>query len=160
MSKTSDGSLQVLGENLNHAILSHRQEATAHFVLVLIDADADIYYFADEFISQGLKGGHVAADKLIERVRQHLLTLGASIKNPGSVPIIVKAYANLQRLGNHFAKGNKVASPQDVTAFWAGFSQRNPYIDFVDVGSGKEAADNKIRGKKIPFYLDIVKNKS
>ncbi|KAL5315624.1 hypothetical protein ACEPPN_016493 [Leptodophora sp. 'Broadleaf-Isolate-01'] len=125
---------------------------TSRFVSVLIDADADIYYFADEFISQGHKGGQAAADKLMEKIREYLLSLGPSFKNAKSIPIVVKAYANLTGLGYHFKKENKVYNPQEVTQFWAGFSQRHPFIDFVDVGSGKEAADNKIREN---FKLNI-----
>ncbi|KAG4431483.1 hypothetical protein IFR05_013037 [Cadophora sp. M221] len=125
---------------------------TSRFVSVLIDADADIYYFADEFISQGLKGGQAAADKLIEKTREYLLSHGPSFKNAKSIPIVVKAYANLTGLGYHFKKENKIYNPQEVTQFWAGFSQRHPFIDFVDVGSGKEAADNKIREN---FKLNI-----
>ncbi|KAH7323783.1 hypothetical protein BKA65DRAFT_511461 [Rhexocercosporidium sp. MPI-PUGE-AT-0058] len=118
---------------------------SSRFVSVLIDADADIYYFADEYLTQGLKGGQAAADMLVEKVREHLLSLGPSFKNAKSIPIVVKAYANLTGLAYHFKKENKVYNLQDVSQFWAGFSQRYPFIDFVDVGSGKEAADNKIR---------------
>lgn len=110
---------------------------------VLIDADADIYYFTDDLLSQGLKGGQLAADMLIEKVRDHLVSLGPSFKDATTIPIMVKAYANLSGLSYHL---RDIASPKEINQFWIGFSQRSPFIDFVDVGSGKEAADNKIRG--------------
>ncbi|KAL2063046.1 hypothetical protein VTL71DRAFT_6118 [Oculimacula yallundae] len=125
---------------------------TGRFVSVLIDADADIYYFAEEFISQGLKGGQAAADKLIEKIREQL-SLDSSCKDPSKIPIVVKAYANFNGMASHFKKVNKVSNLQEVMQFWAGFSQRYPFVDFVDVGHGKEGADNKIR-ENFRFNMD------
>ncbi|KAH7380813.1 hypothetical protein BKA64DRAFT_713363 [Cadophora sp. MPI-SDFR-AT-0126] len=122
----------------------------ARFVSVLIDADADIYYFTNDLLSQGLKGGQLAADMLIEKVKEHLVSLGPSFRDPTTIPIMVKAYANLSGLTYHL---RDIASPKELSQFWIGFSQRSPFIDFVDVGSGKEAADNKIR-EVLRFNID------
>ncbi|KAK0122822.1 hypothetical protein ONS96_009855 [Cadophora gregata f. sp. sojae] len=130
--------------------IDYKLSTMARFVSVLIDADADIYYFTNNLLSQGLKGGQLAADMLIEKAREHLVSLGPSFKDAMTIPIMVKAYANLGGLTSHL---RDIASPKEIVQFWIGFSQRSPFIDFVDVGSGKEAADNKIR-EVLRFNID------
>ncbi len=68
------------------------------------------------------------------------------------VAIVVKAYANLSGLSKHFKE--RGIHPSDTAQFWIGFTQRFPFMDFVDLGFGKELADNKIRGKFTPLYTN------
>ena len=44
-------------------------------------------------------------------------------------------------------RDKKLGSTVEISQFWIGFSRRYPLVDFVDVGSGKEEADNKLRGR-------------
>lgn len=78
------------------------------------------------------------------------MTSLGSIKEPKSVPVMVKAFANLSGLSHACARDKKVKSAGDLVQFWIGFIRRYALVDFVDVGPGKEEADNKIRGK-LPY---------
>lgn len=82
----------------------------------------------------------------MEKVREHLASLGSVISDPKTVPVVVKAYANLSGLAHACVRDKKLGSVSEMTQFWIGFTRRCPLIDFVDVGSGKEEADSKIRG--------------
>ena len=81
------------------------------------------------------------------KVREHLLSLG--MKDASSILVVVKAYANLSGLAQACVRDKKLNNVGDMSQFWIGFSRRFPLADFVDVGSGKEEADNKIRGRCI-----------
>jgi hypothetical protein len=98
-------------------------------------------------LSRGLAGGQAAADQFMGKVREHLVSLGSTISDPKSVPVMVKAFANLSGLAQACVRERKLSSVGDMTQFWIGFTRRYPLIDFVDVGPGKEEADNKLRGK-------------
>jgi hypothetical protein len=103
--------------------------------------------FRDKYLSRGLAGGQAAADHFMEKVREHLVSLGSVINDTKTVPMMVKAYANLSGLAQACVRDRKLSSIGDMTQFWIGFTRRYPLVDFVDVGSGKEEADNKLRGK-------------
>lgn len=113
----------------------------ARFVLVLIDADADMYLFHQKFLAHGLLGGQAAADEFMLKAKEYLASVGIE----DTIPVVVKAYANLSGLAQACARDKKVKTVADVVQFWIGFSRRLPLVDFVDVGAGKEEADNKIR---------------
>ena len=61
--------------------------------------------------------------------------------------ILVRAYANIKGLGKALHRGGKMRENANLASFAHGFTQRQGLFDFVDVGSGKEGADEKIRGK-------------
>lgn len=140
-------------------------------MLVLIDADADIYMvrrfllfpmisltlqFNEKFLSRGLAGGQSAADQFMEKVREHLASPTPAIDLPKTVPVIVKAFANLGGLAQACVRDRKLNSVADLSQFWIGFTRRYPLVDFVDVGSGKEEADNKLRGDLLFFNQSWV----
>jgi hypothetical protein len=83
----------------------------------------------------------------MEKVREHLSSLNPSIEEAATIPIIVKAYANLSGLAHACVRKKKLNSVGDMQQFWIGFSRRSPLVDFVDVGVGEEEADNQMRGK-------------
>ncbi|KAL4914636.1 hypothetical protein BDW62DRAFT_213286 [Aspergillus aurantiobrunneus] len=87
------------------------------FVLVLIDADADGYIFKDEYYSD-VDGGRRAALDLRASVQAYLKRAHSELSN---LPIVIKAFAKQ-------------------------FSQAFDTCDFVLVGSGKDRADEKIKG--------------
>jgi hypothetical protein len=92
-----------------------------------------------------LAGGQAAADQFMEKVREHLASLGAGINDPKSVPVVVKAYAHLSGIAQACVRDRKLSFVGDMTQFWIGFTRRYPLVDFVDVGLGKEEADNKLK---------------
>jgi hypothetical protein len=69
------------------------------------------------------------------------------MKDAETITVMVKAFANLTGLGQACVKNNKVKSEVLLSLFVIGFNRRYPLFDFVDVGPGKEEADNKLRGK-------------
>ncbi|KAK8078802.1 hypothetical protein PG994_002609 [Apiospora phragmitis] len=118
------------------------QQEKRPFAAVLIDADADVYVFDEDLIKKGEKGGVEAADALLAAVQSHVKeTLGF----PSEVNIVVRAFANMTGLGETLRRGGTPCDVGHLRAFANGFNIRQPLFDFVDVGSGKERADSKMR---------------
>ena len=105
------------------------------------------YQFHEKYLSRGLAGGQAAADQFMEKVREHLVSLGTAIHDPKSVPVVVKAYAHLNGIAQACVRDRKLTFVGEMSQFWIGFTQRYPLVDFVDVGLGKEEADNKLKSK-------------
>lgn len=121
------------------------------FAVVLIDADADGYTFQDRFIKGASAGGEGAAEELFTATRKYLRTI---LDDSERLDVVVKAFAHLDGLGSKLARDGRVRDMAQLRAFFAGFSSRLPLFDFIDVGSGKERADNKIR-EYLKFYAEI-----
>lgn len=109
--------------------------------------------FQEKYLSCGMQGGQSAADDFMTKVREYLVSLGPAIKDAKTIPVIVKAYANLSGLAQACMRDKKVGSVGDMRQFWCGFTRRYPLVDFVDVGAGKEEADNKLRGTPHPNLI-------
>ena len=60
--------------------------------------------------------------------------------------VMVRAYANLKGLAQACVQSRKMRHSADLNLFAVGFTKRQALFDIVDVGAGKERADNKIRG--------------
>ncbi len=60
--------------------------------------------------------------------------------------IAVRVYADLKSLGSASVKSRKMKESSSMNEFAHGFNQRQALFDFVDVISGREAANNKVRG--------------
>lgn len=88
-------------------------------------------------------GGKAAADELYAKVREHIASIGIGSED---LDIVVRAYANIKDLKSACGKKGMMNKEADLNAFVHGFNQRRGLFDFVDVGHGKEEADNKIRG--------------
>ncbi|KAI4108306.1 MAG: hypothetical protein LQ339_002207 [Xanthoria mediterranea] len=93
----------------------------------------------------------LAADELLARIREHLDT---RVVDPDQTDIVVRAYANLSGLGTACWREMRADRP-DMRSFAGEFSARNPLFDFVDVGVGRERADEKIISS-MEFYLQNV----
>ena len=61
--------------------------------------------------------------------------------------IVVNIYANVDGLAHALVRKRLVDSVAEFRSFVTGFTSRRPLYDFIDVGYGKERADNKIKGK-------------
>jgi len=61
--------------------------------------------------------------------------------------IVVNVYANVDGLAHALVRDHLVDSVAEVRSFVTEFTSRLPLCDFIDVGYGKERADNKIKGK-------------
>lgn len=96
--------------------------------------------FKEDFIKQGIEGGKKAAYALRAAI---LDECGA---HANGVEVIAKVYANLAGLCKAMRRDGSLDSESDLKNFSLGFTQAKASFDFVDVGHGKERADNKVRG--------------
>ena len=94
-------------------------------------------------MSRNEAGGRDAADELHARIKNYVRKLKLDAEN---TDITVRAYANMKDLKSACVKKRKMKEGSNMSLFAHGFNQRQALFDFVDVGSGKEAADNKVRG--------------
>ena len=60
--------------------------------------------------------------------------------------LVVKAYANMDEVCRALVTSGTVRKPVVFRHFWHGFVSQRALFDVIDVGSGKERANNKIRG--------------
>ncbi|KAB2576455.1 hypothetical protein DBV05_g4905 [Lasiodiplodia theobromae] len=109
------------------------------FVLVLIDGDGLI--FNDQLLSEGGNGGQRAAGALEEGVYNYVRTQFKGM--PPNVKVTARVYANAKGLTDTCARAG-IAPKVDVQDFIVGFTGAKFLMDFVDVGSGKDRADEKI----------------
>ena len=72
------------------------------------------------------------------------------------VDIVVKAFANVVGLGTALKRDGRIKDANQLRAFVTGFNKRKGLFDFVDVGSGKERADFKIRGECCPQHCSSI----
>ncbi len=86
--------------------------------------------------------GQEAADELMLKIREFIATWDNVTSD---VTVMVKACANLTGLAQTCVRNGKSDKVGDLSSFVAGFSRRHALCDFVDIGPGKEEADNKIR---------------
>lgn len=95
------------------------------------------------FLSRNEAGGRDAADELHSRVKNYVKKLKLDAEN---IDIAVRAYTDLKSLRSACVKNGKMKESSSMSLFAHGFNQRQALFDFVDVGPGKERADNKVRG--------------
>jgi len=94
-------------------------------------------------LNQGLQGGELAADALHNELQQFVRNHPAV---PNGVDIFVKAFAKMSGLGPTLQQAGKVRNQEQLRAFAAGFSQRKPFFEFIDVGPLTDGADDKLKG--------------
>lgn len=90
---------------------------------------------------------------MLKAVRQHVSRLSGEWCD---VDIVLRAFANVDGLGAALARGGKVRDVGQFRDFVAGFNNRQPLFDIVDVGAGKERADHKLRGTYSGTYHDVM----
>ncbi|KAL9576047.1 MAG: hypothetical protein Q9212_007432 [Teloschistes hypoglaucus] len=108
--------------------------------------------FRDVYLNKGEDGGKWAADALLGEIKTYLKQLG--LPAGSNTDVVVRAYANLRGLGRACMKygwmdaastGTTTGTTTGLQQFASGFTGRQPLFDFVDVGDGKEKADQKIK---------------
>lgn len=109
------------------------------YVLVVIDADG--YHFPR--MNEGERGGRHVADTFIAVVKKHMKSLGKDFEQ---CDVVVETYANTEGLGQALIARGQLRSIEDLRLFWNGFVCRQRMFAHVDVGRGKEHADQRIRG--------------
>ncbi|CAN8103318.1 unnamed protein product [Discula destructiva] len=135
--------LQQRVEDLNHQMgfMSSTNEYLKNYnpyVVILIDGDG--CHFQKRFIEQGVEGGKQAAYALRKAI------LHESPAGHGSgVEVTARFIANLAGLAYITRASGTVENEGTVRQFTSGFTQAMASFDFIDVGSGKERADTKIK---------------
>ena len=112
------------------------------FILVLIDGDGMI--FEDHLIQRGEAGGKEAAGILWNAVREYVQHNIPGISS--DYKIVVRVYANLKGLSDACTRAGILDSPHTMEDFTRGFTGSKQLFDFIDVGSGKDRADDKVSG--------------
>lgn len=103
--------------------------------------------FHEDLLAAGAQGGKQAAMMLEDSVSRYVQELIPDVS--ASIKIVARLYANVEGLSEACYKTGIVSSPQLMKDFVKGFTQGRTLFDFVDVGSGKDRADEKIIGKML-----------
>ncbi|KAL8716697.1 MAG: hypothetical protein Q9225_005995 [Loekoesia sp. 1 TL-2023] len=110
------------------------------FVSVLIDGDGMI--FEDYMIRKGEIGGKEAAARLWNEIKDHVHEKLPEV--PSECRIVTRIYANLKGLADVCCKSGIAERTNLIDEFYRGFTGSKILFDFVDVGPGKDRADEKI----------------
>ena len=98
-------------------------------------------------VRKGEAGGKEAASRLWSAVRDHVDEIMPSLTN--EYKIVTRIYANLKGLAAASFQAGIVERASLVEDFARGFTGSKQLFDFIDVGSGKDRADDKICGKRL-----------
>ena len=101
--------------------------------------------FEDVLVQKGETGGKEAAGLLWTAVRDYVRATMPDLSS--EYKIVTRLYANLKGLGETCRKAGIVEDSSVVENFARGFTGSKQLFDFVDVGSGKDRADEKISGR-------------
>lgn len=100
--------------------------------------------FDDQFIKRGELGGREAAAMLGTCIREYLHQRIPTL--PSDYKIATRIYANLKGLGEVCYRAGLLDRAALIEDFARGFTGSKQLFDFVDVGMGKDRADDKISG--------------
>ena len=101
--------------------------------------------FDDKLLSRGEAGGREAAGLLWNAVTDHVHLEVPDL--PSDYKIVTRIYANLKGLGDVCHRSGILENPTLIEDFARGFTGSKQLFDFVDVGMGKDRADDKISGE-------------
>ncbi|KAJ7848868.1 hypothetical protein B0H14DRAFT_2767052 [Mycena olivaceomarginata] len=130
---------QALNRRLEKEFQSFKKQDKGHRVVMLIDGDGAI--FSPQFIGQGLKGGHAAA-QLLSDSTLHCI---AANYDSRAIQLWVYVFFNKRGLIDTFRRAGFAALTGQFEDFVLGFNQATERFLMVDVGSTKEAADAKLK---------------
>ena len=100
--------------------------------------------FDDQFIKKGEIGGKEASAALGSAIRDYVRERISSL--PSDYKIVTRIYANMKGLGDVCYRAGILERPALIEDFARGFTGSKQLFDFVDVGAGKDRADEKISG--------------
>jgi hypothetical protein len=120
-----------------------RQVNREPFILILIDGDGMIFH--EHFLAKGEEGGRQAAQIL--RTSAETYAREQMPELVGELKIVARMYANVRGLAETCARAGLVPRPEVIEDFVRGFTGGDILFDFVDVGPGKDRADEKVSGE-------------
>ncbi|KAI4737518.1 hypothetical protein E4T50_11985 [Aureobasidium sp. EXF-12298] len=112
------------------------------FVLALIDGDGAIFH--DYLYKAGSDGGADAAQELHNKIRDHVAECYPD-RNTSGYDIMVQIFYNMEGLSHKLKSLGIFKNPNEMAPFARAFSLNKSLFSFIDVGSGKERADHKVR---------------
>ncbi|KAF2721236.1 C-x8-C-x5-C-x3-H type zinc finger protein [Polychaeton citri CBS 116435] len=112
------------------------------FITVLIDGDGAV--FQDSLLAMAKDGGAEAAHQLMTEIKNQIKSTYPDA-SPSEWNIFVQVFLNMQGLGSKLLSCGVISRLADLSGFAAAFSLAQPLFSLVDVGSGKERADHKVR---------------
>ena len=98
--------------------------------------------FDDSLLQKGEQGGRDAAGYLWSAIREYITLNLPLVPNP---KIVTRVYANAKGLADACHKSG-VVERHTFEDFTRGFTGSKQLFDFVDVGVGKDRADDKLSG--------------
>ncbi|KAJ7777175.1 hypothetical protein B0H16DRAFT_1712217 [Mycena metata] len=130
---------EELNKRLEKECHSFKTQDKGHRVVMLLDGDGAI--FSAQFIGQGQKGGHAAAQLLSDSTLQHIATNYDS----RAIQLWVYVFFNKRGLVDAFRRTGLAPFINKFEDFVLGFNQATERFLMVDVGNTKEAADAKLK---------------
>ncbi|WEW60260.1 hypothetical protein PRK78_005745 [Emydomyces testavorans] len=121
------------------------------FLLIMVDGDGMV--FQDTFLQQGEQGGKDAANQLWATIREYSSRNFPNLQSP---KIVTRIYANVKGLAEACFKAGIVERPSLVEDFVRGFNGGRLLFDFVDVGGGKDRADDKIADRELLGRISLI----
>ncbi|KAL1606346.1 hypothetical protein SLS60_003748 [Paraconiothyrium brasiliense] len=121
------------------------------FVMVLIDGDGMI--FENDFLRKGLAGGKQAAAALYSTIITYIERETNTI--PTTSRILCRIYANVKGLADVLVRVGILEHAGQFEEFVRGFTSGRTFFDFIDVGPGKDRADDKIIApENLKLFID------
>lgn len=99
--------------------------------------------FNEDLLQQGEKGGKEAASQLWGAMNDFVHQVLPHLSSP---KILARIYANVKGLGDVLQKSSIIDRATLFEDFARGFNGSKLLFDFIDVGTGKDKADDKITG--------------
>ncbi|KAJ6580872.1 hypothetical protein B0H19DRAFT_1112671 [Mycena capillaripes] len=130
---------EALNARLEKECESFKKQNKGNRVVMLLDGDGTI--FSAQFIGQGQRGGHAAAQLLSDSTLQFI----AANYDSRPLQLWVYVFFNKRGLIDTFRRANFTALIGKFEDFVMGFNQATERFLMVDVGNTKEAADAKLK---------------
>jgi hypothetical protein len=107
--------------------------------------------FQNDLIRDGEQGGRRAAAQIHSAVVNFIQQEAKDI--PNEARIICRIYANVRGLAEVLIRTGVISDVATFEDFARGFTRGKTLFDFVDVGPGKDRADEKLIGMLLSLLL-------
>ncbi|KAK1634639.1 hypothetical protein BDP81DRAFT_462450 [Colletotrichum phormii] len=137
---------QTKANNLGKDVVAlNKSNDSNPFVFVIIDGDGAV--FQESLLRRGAEGGAEAGYLLSTEIKNYVTEAYPEAASE-DWNIIVQVVLNMDGLAKKLHASGIIpftTSERTLIEFGRGFGRAQPLFSFIDVGSGKESADHKIR---------------